>query len=258
MDMENEIERAKERAIQDKHPRRHDPGSPNADAGSLEKLPFRLQKDEQIVRELKPQFFGFMLTRAFGGYMTILVVVVLLIITISLLRTSLAGFLVELLLLPLLIALLVLIISLKPLVQYGKSWYWITNHRVIGKRGFLGYSINSVPLENVADVVLTRTLLDRLLGLSSLIIVSMGNAPVQSSDSEDEKSESPNFFPALTQETARELQRVLFNLRDQLKDTQNATPAPTAAPASHPSVAPAGRGSTQASIQPRRRSSKNG
>ena len=157
-----------ERAIEDNHPKRHDPGSPNAASGSLETLPFRLQHGEKIIRELKPQFFGFMVTRAFGSYMMVLGLIVVLIVTLLILRASLAGFLVEILLLPLLIALLVLVISLKPLIQYGKSWYWITNHRVIGKRGFLGYSINSVPLENVADVVLTRTLLDRILGLSSL------------------------------------------------------------------------------------------
>ena len=185
-----------ERAIEDKHPKRHDPGSPNAATYSLEKLPFRLQHGEKIIRELKPQFFGFMMTKAFGSYIMIVGLVIVLIAGLFVIRASLAGFLVELLLLPLFVALLVLIISLKPLVQYGKSWYWITNHRVIGKKGFLGYSINSVPLENVADVVLTRTLLDRILGLSSLIVVSMGNAAVQGG-SEDEKSESPNFFPAL-------------------------------------------------------------
>ena len=207
-----------ERAIEDSHPKRHDPGSPNAESYLLEKLPFRLQHGEKIIRELKPQFFGFMMTRAFGGYITILAFVVILIAMTFLLRTIFASFWIYFLLLPLFIALLLLVISLKPLVQYGKSWYWITNHRVIGKRGFLGYNINSVPLENVADVVLTRTLLDRLLGLSSLIVVSMGNAPLQSGSNEDEKSESPNFFPALTQETARELQRVLFNLRDEVKN----------------------------------------
>jgi uncharacterized membrane protein YdbT with pleckstrin-like domain len=149
------------------------------------------------------------------------------------------------------------VISIKPIVQYGKSWYWITNHRVIGKRGFLGYSINSVPLENVADVVLTRTLLDRLLGLSSLIVVSMGNASVGEGATEDEKTQSPNFFPALTEETARELQRVLFNLRDELKNQTQTNSVSTVtwlpqhpmalpAPVKHKAAAP------RAGVQPRR------
>lgn len=204
----------------DRHKSDHASGSPNAKSELLEKLPFKLHNNEEIIRELKPQFFGFMVTRSFNSYMAILAFTILSIIILILLRSIITNFLILLLLLPPFVLLLVLIISLKPIIQYGKSWYWITNHRVIGKRGFFGYSINSVPLENVADVVLTRTLLDRLLGLSSLIIVSMGNAPITSNDSEEDKAESPNFFPALTQETARELQRVLFNLRDKLKNPE--------------------------------------
>jgi uncharacterized membrane protein YdbT with pleckstrin-like domain len=243
-----------ERAIEDEHPKRHDPGSPNATSESLEKLPFRLQHGETIIRELKPRFIGFMLTKALGSYTAVFGLIVAIAVVLLAFRTSLAGFLLELTVLPLALALLILAISIKPLVQYGKSWYWITNHRVIGKKGFLGYSINSVPLENVADVVITRTLLDRLLGLSSLIVVSMGNAAVQGSDTEDQKSESPNFFPALTQETARELQRVLFNLRDDLKAKGGADQATAVAHAIE-QTAPAGKGATQASIQPRRKSS---
>lgn len=206
------------RAIEDNNPKKHDPGSPNATAGLLEVLPFRLQNGETIIRELKPQFLGFMIIKAHKDYLTLLGLVVVLITAIFILRSSLVGFWGEILLLPFFIILLVLIISLKPLIQYGKSWYWITNHRVIGKKGFLGYSVNSVPLENVADVVITRTLLDRLLGLSSLIIVSVGNAPVtENKEDGNGMAESPNFFPALTENTARELQRVLFNLRNEIK-----------------------------------------
>jgi membrane protein YdbS with pleckstrin-like domain len=254
------METGVERAIEDTHPKRHDPGSPNAASSSLETLPFRLQHGEKIIRELKPQFFGFMMTKALGGYMGVIGFAVVSIVVVILFSSYLSGFLVEIALLPFFIVFLAIIVSLKPLIQYGKSWYWITNHRVIGKRGFFGYTINSVPLENVADVVLTRTLLDRLLGLSSLIIVSMGNAPLIGS-SEEDRAESPNFFPALTEDTAREMQRVLFNLRDDMKGFKDvvAAPAPVEAPkavAVPEAPAKSRKGSTQESIQPRRTSSK--
>ena len=210
--MESGVERAKA----DKRPE-HKTGSPNAISSKLEKLPFKLQHDERIVRELKPQFFGFMLTRGFGGYAVIFGLIVTSIVGLIILRASLAGSLLDVFLLPFGLLGLLLLISVKPLISYGKSWYWITNHRVIGKRGFLGYSVNSIPLENVSDIVITRTLLDRLLGLSSLIIVSMGSSSQMEGGMNDENAQSPNFFPALTEETARELQRVLFNLRDDMK-----------------------------------------
>jgi uncharacterized membrane protein YdbT with pleckstrin-like domain len=252
------METGVERAIEDNHPKRHDPGSPNAASESLEKLPFRLQHGENIIRELKPQFLGFMLTRGIGSYMAIFGLAVAIILALLIIKTNIAGFITELVLLPLLIIFLVLVISLKPLIQYGKSWYWITNHRVIGKRGFLGYSINSIPLENVSDVVLTRTLLDRILGLSSLVIVSMGNDPMtEGGTGSSAAAQYPNFFPALTQETAREMQRVLFNLRDDLKapwraDSVAMVPQPAPMPAPEQSA----RSSIQPSVQPRRKSSR--
>jgi membrane protein YdbS with pleckstrin-like domain len=251
-----------ERAMEDKHPKRYNHGSPNAGASLLETLPFRLQHDEKIVRELKPQFFGFMMTRAFGSYLIIFALIVLSTIALIVLRTSISSYLVYIFLLPLFIAFLITIISIKPFIEYGKSWYWITNHRVIGKRGFLGYSINSIPLENVSDIVLMRTLLDRFLGLSSLIIVSMGSSSQIVGGMNDENAQSPNFFPALTQETARELQRVLFNMRDDLKTPKAEDLVAKVTQVTKSNHRPKGYqrmggSATQASIQPRLISSPN-
>jgi uncharacterized membrane protein YdbT with pleckstrin-like domain len=247
--MESGIERAN-----DDRNLKHNRGSPNANSGSLEKLPFELQNGEKIIRELKPQFFGFMMTRTFGAYVVLLCLVVVIMVALMLLRIGTAGALVELLVLPLVVLFLILAIGLKPLIQYGKSWYWITNLRVIGKRGFLGYSIDSIPLENVGDIVLARTLLDRFLGLSSLIIVPIGSTTRVEGEGGN-MVENPNFFPALTQETARELQRRLLNLRDDLKKHDRASSM--VGTAKQPAAASAEpyrsrKGSTQESIQPRR------
>jgi membrane protein YdbS with pleckstrin-like domain len=202
-------------------------------AGSppLEKLPFELQNGEKIIRELKPQFIGFMVSRAFGGYLGILAILIFSlalgiilfsgvlagVLSVIFLAQISEGLLVEVAIFPIFV---LLIVSIKPFISYGKSWYWITNHRVIGKRGFLGYSIDSIPLDNVTDVVLARTFLDRLLGLSSLIIVPMGGDSKVEGETPEKRFESTNFFPALPQNTAMELQRVLFNLRDELKRSQ--------------------------------------
>ena len=203
-----------------------------ANTTPLEKLPFHLQNKEKIIRELKPQFFGYMVTRGLGGYMGLLSIIIL---AISAGLILFSGVLVGLLgsILPIKVSesliiwitiipiTVFLIISIKPFISYGKSWYWITNQRVIGKRGFLGYSIDSIPLDNVSDVVIVRTLLDRLLGLSSLIIVPKAASSRAHGESVNEDYENPNFFPALSQNMAMELQRVLFNLRDDLRKSHN-------------------------------------
>lgn len=252
------MENGAARVIADSNPRQNK-GSPNAAPASLEKLPFNLQNNEKIIRELKPQFTGFMLTRTLGSYLGVLGFTIASIIAIIFFRNSLSGFLIELALLPVFILFLILIIGLKPLISYGKSWYWITNHRVIGKRGFLSYNIDSIPLENVTDVVITRTLLDRFLGLSSLIIVPMGGNSTTGGNTANERALSPNFFPALTEATAVELQRVLFNLRDDLKKPKqisSAVSTPGISQPTTPTVAPASRPNT-GTTTPKRRFDRN-
>lgn len=221
------------------------PNSNVADAPLLEKLPFQLQNGEKIIREIKPQFLGFMISRAFGSYVWLAALVILAIISIStivfsnvlvgiisviLLGRIIVGFSIGII--AILLTLLALI-SIGPFLAYSKSWYWITNYRVIGKRGTLSYSIDSIPLENVTDIVLSRTILDRLLGLSSLIIVPMGTSAKENGGSPDERAKNANFFPALAEDLAKELQRVLFNLRDELKRSMVQpvfiTPAPKTA-----------------------------
>ncbi len=225
----------------------HDPGtSPNmargrdsasnasvANAGQLEKLPFQLQSGEEIIRELKPQFKGFMLTRVLGSYIFLVALSAIIIVAGIMINRIPIGLLLGLAAIPLII----LIISIGPAISYGKSWYWITTRRVIGKRGFVGYTIDSIPLENVTDVVLARTVLDRFLGLSSLIIVPMGGGTRSEGDIHKWGAQSPNFFPALPQKLARELQRTLFNLRDELKKPQGAQTSASAYPPASSEVA---------------------
>jgi len=51
--------------------------------------------------------------------------------------------------------------------------YWLTNKRVIWCHGFIGYQVRSVPLERIADVVISRTLAEMVAGISSIDIRDM-------------------------------------------------------------------------------------
>ncbi|HLD41662.1 MAG TPA: PH domain-containing protein [archaeon] len=57
--------------------------------------------------------------------------------------------------------------------MYNYRHYWITNKRVVQKSGFLGYSVNSVPLERVSDVIMTRSFLERIFGFGSVHIQTL-------------------------------------------------------------------------------------
>ena len=79
--------------------------------------------------------------------------------------------------------------------------------------GFIGYSIDSIPLENVTDAVINGRVRGRISGLSSLIIVPMGG-PAYFREGLSGLTATPNFFPALKPKDAIELQGLLFSLRD--------------------------------------------
>lgn len=59
------------------------------------------------------------------------------------------------------------------LIAQHRFHYWLTNRRVIWCHGFIGYQVRSVPLERIADVVISRTLPELIAGMSSIDIRDM-------------------------------------------------------------------------------------
>jgi len=57
--------------------------------------------------------------------------------------------------------------------RYKHQHYWITNKRVICKRGIIGYTISSIPFERVSDVIVSRTFFERLFGFGSVLVQSL-------------------------------------------------------------------------------------
>jgi|LakMenE18May11ns_1017448.scaffolds.fasta_scaffold9952168_1 uncharacterized membrane protein YdbT with pleckstrin-like domain len=57
--------------------------------------------------------------------------------------------------------------------SYKQRYYWITNRRIIYRRGTFGYTMSSLPLERVSDVILSRTFWENLFGFGSLQIQTL-------------------------------------------------------------------------------------
>lgn len=68
---------------------------------------------------------------------------------------------------------LLIILWLVAVNRYRHQHYWITNKRVICKRGIIGYTIGSIPFERVSDVIVSRTFLERLFGFGSVLVQSL-------------------------------------------------------------------------------------
>ena len=65
------------------------------------------------------------------------------------------------------------LVWLGALIAKDKYRYWLTNRRVILSSGFIGYKVRSIPLERISDVQLSRSFVEILSGVSSLIVRDM-------------------------------------------------------------------------------------
>ena len=102
-------------------------------------------------------------------------------------------------------------------LAYSKFRYWITNHRTVGRRGVIGYSIDSIPLETISDVVVQRSVADRVLGLSSVWVQPFGGNSAGGYGAGQYRFgaiSGANSFLGLLPPDATLVQQMIFHLRD--------------------------------------------
>jgi membrane protein YdbS with pleckstrin-like domain len=130
---------------------------------------FNLLSGEKIVEEIKPSPA---LEKYFFVNMLIPTIIPMLFIVPFLLIVAMIA---PIFLLLLVILLAVYIYGLWYLsnASYEMAYYWITNKRIITKKGIIGYRITSIPFERISDIIISRTFLENLCGIASLHIQSL-------------------------------------------------------------------------------------
>lgn len=132
---------------------------------------FQLQDGEEVIKELKPlsvlKWFFFI--RPSMGIITF--PLFLLYIFTSM---PFSGFFTYLgmIIIPVFLVILV-IMYLVANNKYNNQHYWVTNKRILYKRGLFGYTIHSIPLERVSDVIVSRTFWERVFGFGSVHVQSL-------------------------------------------------------------------------------------
>jgi len=182
-------------------------------------LPFHPQSDEVIYRQIVPHprlRWRLML----GGLLSALVFLVFIIpFTFSFVFGGFTAgpLLAVILFLVGVVVVLVVASVIYALLAYGKFRYWITNHRTVGRRGVIGYSIDSIPLETISDVVVQRSIADRILGLSSIWVQPFGGSSVGGYGAGQYRFGTltgSNSFLGMLPADATQVQQLIFHLRD--------------------------------------------
>ena len=150
---------------------------------------FNLEEGEEIVENIKPKkgLIVYFFLKTIPGYsFTIFFIILMLLILITIFIPgseflSILGQNVNVipfsLFLILLFTFLLGIFLVIPLIlayfKYRHQYYWITNKRVIYKKGLIGYSVSSIPLERISDIIISRTFLEGICKFGSLHIQTL-------------------------------------------------------------------------------------
>lgn len=183
-------------------------------------LPFRLQDGEVILKAFKPSK-RVIVKFASGSLIGIVFLLFILVPLVLNLASSTGGVgtksaIYAVYIFVGILGFIFLISLIFGYLGYSKYRYWITNHRTIGKRGIVGYSLDSMPLENVADVIMMRGVMDRILGIASLYVQPIGGSgmmiPMRGMGLN--RYSGNNSFMGLHPDEVPELQQLIFHLRD--------------------------------------------
>ena len=182
-------------------------------------LPFHPQSDEVIYREIIPHprlRWRLML----GGLLSALIILVFIVPFAAsfIIGGAASGELLAVVVFLVVVFVLIVLGSvIYAVVAYRKFRYWITNHRTVGRRGVIGYSIDSIPLETISDVVVQRSIADRILGLSAVWIQPFGGTIVGGYGAASYRFggiTGSNSFLGLLPPDATDVQQMIFHLRD--------------------------------------------
>ena len=128
-------------------------------------------KNEKIITETKPaSFLTYFLSQA-GELIILLGLVFIFLIGIS----NSTGFLLSFSLIFLTLILL-LFITIYYALKYRWEYYWITNLRIIQRKGLIGYHFYSTPYERMSDVILSRSWIERILGVGSVRVQTLAGS----------------------------------------------------------------------------------
>jgi uncharacterized membrane protein YdbT with pleckstrin-like domain len=163
---------------------------------------FQLQDGEKIVKDIKPlpvlKWYFFFIEILGSGVIIVFFSIYALLVFVSIM--SFISYVIVILILAVLIVLYLVANN-----KYNYQHYWITNKRILYKRGILGYKISSIPLERISDVIVSRGFVERMFGFGSVLIESLAGqlTPHQRLGSEGSLAAVPD---------PESLQKLIFDL----------------------------------------------
>ena len=135
-------------------------------------MDFNLQTGEKIIEDFKPML-SYKYSMFIGGIFGSLIFFGFLAVWFGLAFGAFFGLEAGLIIIILIVLFGIVFPIIGAELTYRKRHYYITNRRIIIKRGFIGHTINSIPYERVSDVLISRSFWESLFGFGSLNVQSL-------------------------------------------------------------------------------------
>ncbi|MDD4983709.1 MAG: PH domain-containing protein [Candidatus ainarchaeum sp.] len=132
------------------------------------KIDFLLQKGEKVISEFRPQKQMI--------YMNILKMVLLAVLLFLLFLPNMLSSKTPNSMYFTLWAIYVLVIAwgiIASVLKYRKEHYWVTDKRLVIKKGYLGYNVISIPYAKISDLTISRNFLEQIFKVGSIYIQTL-------------------------------------------------------------------------------------
>ena len=70
-------------------------------------------------------------------------------------------------------AIIIAWVIIASVLKYSKEYYWITDKRLVIKKGYLGYNIISIPYSKISDLMISRNFLEQIFRVGSIYIQTL-------------------------------------------------------------------------------------
>lgn len=176
-------------------------------------LPFNLHEQESLVTTIKPSRAKFMAKKLIVFYIVMFILLIPLVYpgifphSMLIMNQSVN--------LNFVIAIAILILSAGALLvvwlMYSRLAFWVTDRRIVNRSGIIGYTIDSIPIDVITDVIIYRNIFDMILNGSNIHITTIDDTIYTLY----KRWSGINHIPMLEPYNAMEMQKLIFQIRDQ-------------------------------------------
>lgn len=184
-------------------------GKANLQHRPISKLPFNLYSDERLLVTVKPHKNKFIFKKLFPFYAILALMFIPMAAAAPLNIPSSISMFIDIRVILAFGLVTSIATGVVILIQYPRLTFWITDKRIINRSGIVSYSIRSIPIDVITDIVLHRGPVDLILGTNDILMPTINDDIYHLY----KHRSGVNHISSVNCDTAKHLQKTIFTIR---------------------------------------------